>query len=167
MQQAGGGFGFGGLQQPPPPQDGSFRFNINPADYLGIDHEAYKTEMLQLALTNPADYFELRKTALDRIKRLAVQQQYGVYYWLLTEGTLVGQNNTNSAVSVVNGIRNNLDRLFVPKVPRQKVNEFALKAAKTIDAIAEEAIELLLPMNFKKIAEDRQGSRTAGNLGFG
>ena len=51
-------------------------------------------------------------------------------------------------------------------MPKQKVNEFALKAAKTIDAIAEEAVEMLLPSDYRKIAEARTSQRTAGNMGF-
>jgi hypothetical protein len=42
----------------------------------------------------------------------------------------------------------------------------ALKAAKTIDAIAEEAVEMLLPSDYRKIAEARTSQRTAGNMGF-
>jgi hypothetical protein len=37
---------------------------------------------------------------------------------------------------------------------------------KTIDKISEEAIEMILPMNYKKISEDRTMAHTAGNLGF-
>ena len=37
-----------------------FNFKLNPADYLGIEHESFKTNMLQLALTTPTQYFELR-----------------------------------------------------------------------------------------------------------
>ena len=53
-----------------------------------------------------------------------------------------------------------------PNIPRQKVNEFALKAAKTLDAISEEAVEMILPADYRTIAENRQVQKTAGNLGI-
>jgi hypothetical protein len=46
------------------------------------------------------------------------------------------------------------------------VNEFALKASKTIDAIAEEAIEMIMPADYRMIAENRTVQKTASQLGF-
>lgn len=149
-----------------------FNFKLNPSDYLGINHESFKTNMLQLAITRPAQYFELRKAVLENVKRAAVQKQYAIYYWLLTTGNTAADNGTDSARTVVNNpvahddVAQEVFALFHPNVPKQKVNEFALKAAKTIDAIAEEAIEMILPMDYKKISDDRQIQNTAANLGF-
>ena len=56
--------------------------------------------------------------------------------------------------------------MFKPQVPSQIVNEFALKAAKTIDKIAEEAIEMILPADWKQIADNRTFSKTKSTLGF-
>ena len=39
----------------------SFNFKINPADYAGIDHESYRSDMLQLALSSPTEYTKLKK----------------------------------------------------------------------------------------------------------
>ncbi len=52
-----------------------FNFKINPADYLGSDYEAFKTDMLELAISKPSEYFKLRKVILKRIKTQAVQDQ--------------------------------------------------------------------------------------------
>ena len=136
-----------------------FDFKIDPSDYMGIQHEEYKTTMLELALTKPSDYFALRKTVLANVKRAAVQGQYEVYYRLLTNGSTITDENNGA-------IAGKSSAFFQPCIPKQIVNEFALKAAKTIDKIAEEAIELILPMNYKKISEDRTMQHTAGNLGF-
>jgi hypothetical protein len=143
-----------------------FNFKINPADYLGSDYEAFKTDMLELAISKPSEYFNLRKTVLKRVKTQAVQDQYNIYYSLLTAGVAF------NAVPGVDAGKNIFDNLaagvspFTPKMPKQLVNEFALKAAKTIEAIADEAVEMLLPMNYRKIAEGREISKTASNLGF-
>ena len=135
-----------------------FNFKIDPSDYLGIAHEEFKTNMLQLAQTKPTEYFELRKIVLANVKKEAVQGQYIIYYHLLTTGSTPKDVNPGSIAGD--------NKIFCPSIPRQKVNEFALKAAKTIDAIAEEAIEMLLPMNYKKISDERTMQHTAGTLGF-
>ena len=140
-----------------------FNFKVKPSDYLGSSHEANKADMMQIALSNPSEYFKLRKVALEKIKAAAVNQQYNIYYHLLTLGKI--PNGVDSVVAG-SGLQADTVTKFQPNVPRQQVNDFALKAAKTIDAIAEEAIELTLPSNYKKIAEDRQVQRTSGTLGF-
>ena len=145
-----------------------FNFKINPNDYLGTDNEQFKTRLLQVALAEPTRYFALRRAVLENVKNAAVQAQYDIYYYLLTNGSRQGYHgfpgsitrgyNPAAPAEIVDN--------FTPNIPKQKVNEFALKAAKTIDAIAEEAIEMILPMDYKKISEDRQIQQTAGNLGF-
>jgi hypothetical protein len=59
-----------------------------------------------------------------------------------------------------------LNKLFCPNVPYQVVNEFSLKASKTIDRIAEEAIEMILPADWKEIADNRTFTKTKSTLGF-
>ena len=143
-----------------------FNFKINPADYLGSDYEAFKTDMLELAISKPSDYFALRKTVLKRVKTQAVQDQYNIYYSLLTAGLAYNSIKDGSTELVPKGGNISGNPAFEPKMPKQLVNEFALKAAKTIEAIADEAVEMLLPMNYRKIAEGREISKTASNLGF-
>ena len=150
--------------------DTDFNFKINPADYLGSDYEAFKTDMLELAISRPSDYFALRKVILKRVKTQAVQDQYNIYYSLLTSGFAFNDVKEGGKV-IIEGGKNIADNsatgsIFTPKMPKQLVNEFALKAAKTIESIADEAVEMLLPMNYRKIAEGREISKTAANLGF-
>ena len=132
-------------------------FKIDTSDYLGMNHEAYKTKLFQLALTKPDDYFELRAEVLTKVKQNAVALQYNVYYYLLSDG-----NDSNNSPIVQAKFRT----IFKPCVPLQETNEFAMKASKTIDAICEEAVEMLIPMDYKEIAEKRLKKRTEANLGF-
>ena len=138
----------------------STNFRIDTGDYLGIEHEAYKTKLFQLALTDPDEYFKLREKVLEIVKKDAVSNQYDVYYNLLSEG------KTSGGIPIVNALGQKYVKLFKPCVPLQETNQFALKASKTIDAICEEAIELLIPMDYKDIAEKRMKKKTEGNLGF-
>jgi len=148
----------------------NFNFKLDPNDYLGTEHEAFKTKMLEMALAQPTRYFAIRRAVLDNVKNAAVQAQYDIYYYLLTNGSIQGQFNRPGSISTgfeAPANANTYLRTFQPNIPKQQVNEFALKAAKTIDAIAEEAIEMILPIDYKKISENRQIQQTAGNLGFG
>ncbi len=137
-----------------------FDFKINPSNYAGIDHEAYRSDMLQLALAQPTVYTQLRKDVLQTGKKEAVNTQYAIYYHLLTKG----QNPDGS--SVLSRTSSRGVKEFVPHVPNQLVNEFALKASQTIDRIAEEAIEMILPADWKQIADNRTFSKTKSTLGF-
>ena len=83
-----------------------------------------------------------------------------MYYNLLSEG------KTSAGAPIVNSLGQKYIKLFKPCVPLLETNQFALKASKTIDAICEEAIELLIPMDYKDIAEKRMKKKTEGNLGF-
>ena len=138
-------------------------FKINPADYLSIDYEAFRDDMLELALSNPAEYFKLRKVVLQAVKRQACMTQYEVYYQLLSEGNTADGN----AIFLTRGITTDLPTpetraKFKPHYPKQLVNQFALGASKTIDKISEDAVELLLPRDYKSIANERTSTKSKG-----
>ena len=136
-------------------------FNIDTGDYLGIKYESFKDEMLALALAEPSEYFKLRKAVLQKVKQQAVEDQFKIYYNLLTTGTdkAGGQILTGGA-----GIRGDTADKFVPNYPKQLTSQFALGAAKTIDKIAEEAVEILLPKDYKSISQDRFSKIAEGRM---
>ena len=138
-------------------------FKIDPADYLGIEHEGFKQNMLELALSKPSEYFELRRIVLDHTKKETVKNIYTTYYNLLT----LGKKNDGSDIVPSTGGTKMYDNKFKPHIPKQKVNEFSLMASKTIDRIAEDALEMILPQDYRKIAESRTTQKTSGEIGFG
>ena len=142
-----------------------FNFKIDPSNYAGIDHEAYRSDMLQLALSQPTVYTQLRKDVLQTVKKEAVNTQYAIYYNLLTKGQNPDGGSVLSRTSS-RGLGSGTTPVFVPRVPNQLVNEFTLKASKTIDKIAEEAIEMILPADWREIANNRVYSKTKATLGF-
>jgi hypothetical protein len=148
--------------------DRDFNFKIDPSDYRGIEHEEFRTNLLNLALTKPTDYNKLRMHVLKKVKKQAVESQYSIYYYLLTEGCSVaddGKTKSNHILSGIDGLPEH-QGIFVPRVPKHIVNEFALKASATIDKIAEEAINMILPDDWKTIADQRLYTKTKGNTGF-
>ena len=136
-----------------------FNFKVNPSDFRGIEHEKFRTKLLNLAITKPTEYNNLRMNVLEAVKEAAVNSQYNIYYYLLT----TGRNELNNK-SIVEGDPN--ADLFVPRVPANVVNEFAMKASATIDKIAEEAIEMIMPDDWKDVADKRLYTKTKSNIGF-
>ena len=146
-----------------------FNLKIDPSDYRGIEHEEFRTNLLNLALTKPTDYNRLRMNVLKKVKKQAVESQYSIYYYLLTEGCSVGTDGKTKSNNILFNAPDGVDAyqtLFVPRVPKHIVNEFALKASATIDKIAEEAINMILPDDWKTIADQRLYTKTKGNTGF-
>lgn len=147
----------------------SFNFKIDVSDFRGIEHEEFRTNLLNLALTRPTEYNKLRMHVLKKVKKAAVESQYSIYYYLLTDGCSVADDGKTKSNHILSGLTDgssDYQTMFRPKVPRHIVNEFALKASATIDKIAEEAINMILPDDWKTIADQRLYSKTKGTIGF-
>jgi len=99
-----------------------FNFKIDPSNYAGIDHEAYRSDMLQLALSQPTVYTQLRKDVLQTVKKEAVNTQYAIYYNLLTKGQNPDGGSVLSRTSS-RGLGSGPSPVFNPRVPNQIVNE--------------------------------------------
>jgi hypothetical protein len=136
-------------------------FEIDTGDYLGIKYESFKDEMLALALAEPSEYFKLRKVVLEKVKQDAVEDQFKIYYNLLTLGAKKGGGQIIPGDA---GLKESTVRKFIPNYPKQLTSQFALGAAKTIDKIAEEAVEILLPKDYKSISQDRFSKIAEGNM---
>ena len=146
----------------------NFNFKIDPSDYRGIEHEEFRTNLLNLALTRPTEYNKLRMNVLKKVKKAAVESQYAIYYYLLTEGCSVGDDGKTKSQHILSNVAESSEHvgIFKPRVPKHIVNELALKASATIDKIAEEAINMILPDDWKTIADQRLYTKTKGNAGF-
>ena len=132
-------------------------FKINTTNYLGIGHSTFKNKLLEIALTQPAQYFKIRENVLKNVKERAISNMYDTFYSVMTEGTVkkegVSGNAAYDSENLVGGL--DVTKVFVPNYPNQKVTEFALGAAKTLDAICDECIEIIMPLDYKDLAEAR------------
>ena len=117
------------------------RFVIDTEDFLGLKYEAYKNDLYAMALSTPADYMKLRKETLAVVKNQCIKDIYTQFYNLLSKG----EDLTGTQIG----------NLPPPGYPAQMVSKFALKAARTLDSILEEAIEIILPLNFKELSTKR------------
>ena len=144
-----------------------FNFKVDPSNFRGIDHEKFRTRLLNLAITEPTKYNQLRMDVLEKVKEAAVNSQYNIYYYLLT----VGMNEDNDAhilekTPSKTALGTDYNKFFCPRVPANVVNEFAMKASATIDKIAEEAINMIMPDDWKDVADKRLYTKTKSNIGF-
>ena len=146
-----------------------FDFKIDVSDFRGIEHEEFRTNLLNLALTKPTEYNKLRMHVLRKIKKAAVDAQYGIYYYLLTDGCTTSQDGKTKSQNLLADAVDEVKQhhlMFRPCIPKHLVNEFAMKASATIDKIAEEALNMILPDDWKTIADQRLYTKTKGNMGF-
>ena len=65
------------------------------------------------------------------------------------------EDNSNAAAPVVLADSVAIETVFKPAYPNQSITEFALGAAKTLDKICDECIEIIIPMNYRDLAESR------------
>ena len=114
----------------------SQNFQVNTSDYLGFEYEEYLNKLMALAMSKPAEYYEVRSQTLAALKKTVVENIYTEYYKLLTSQPLTGSNPA-----------------LTPNYPQQKASQFALAASKTINEILNSALDIILPANHLDVAK--------------
>lgn len=130
------------------------RFAVTPSNYLGFEYEEYKNDLYSLALSKPSEYFKLRKAVVKSVKTDAVGDIYDTFTKILSEG----KSNNGADIIIENG---NTHR---PKFPAQEISKIALKAARTLDDILEDVIDIILPSDFKQLANQRAVKQSNENI---
>ena len=136
---------------------GDMNFKVDTANFLGLSNAKYKNNLLKLALTKPEDYFKLRATVLESITENQVKAMFNMFYYVMTTGhvntsaTGDGSSGTNAGA----GIQLDGEDVFKSNMAYQQVSDFALDASKTIQQICEDCVEILLPLNYRNLAEGR------------
>lgn len=134
----------------------SNNFKVDVQDYLSIKYTTYKEKLLQLALTNPTNYYQLREMVMEKVVNDAIGNLYESLYNVMTSGTLRDGATKASAGA-------NSNALFVPNYPKQEVGDFCLRAATTMEGIVRECVDKILPPNIIEVAKSRIASKTSTN----
>ena len=130
---------------------------IDTSNYLGVSYSTYKNKLLEIALTQPSEYFKIRANVLKNVKENAISKMYETFFEVMSSGRLTA-GGVNAATVTGNepaATLGDINVLFRPNYPNQKITEFALGAAKTLDAICDECIEIIMPLNYRDLAESR------------
>ncbi len=135
-------------------------FRVETSDYLGIKHKQFRDNMLGLALSKPTEYFKLRNYLVTKLKLDAIDSIYMIYYNLLTQGK--DGSETPSHILAESGLEGTTISMFVPCYPKQKVNEFAMGVSETLEKIAQEAIDILMPDGYEAVAKERISTKSKG-----
>ena len=131
------------------------RFQIETDDYLGFKYEEYKNDLYAMALSKPSEYFTLRKKVLQKVKTEAIGDIYKSFFNILSKGT----DKAGAQIIVIDGVGP-----AAPSYPQQEVSKIALKAARTLDEILEQVIDIILPANFKDLANSRAVQKSDQNI---
>ena len=126
------------------PATTQFRIPVN--DYLGHNYNAFRDRLFAMAISNPSDYFKMREAIVKDVKTKAVKDLYNVLYDTLTEGTTGGGRSVD---------KGGVSFEFKPALPPQSANELCLGAAKTLDKILDDVLDIIIPIDYHSIASKR------------
>lgn len=123
-------------------------FKVNPKNQLGLEHNQARNKLLKVALAKPEDYFDARAVLINSMTEKLVQDTYDTFWNALTEGKIPKAGGGTDDFEV-GGAK------FEPRLPESSVNKFALKASHAIMEICEEAVESIMPLEYKDLAISR------------
>jgi hypothetical protein len=127
------------------------KFYIDIANELGLGYKKNRAKLLGTALGKPANYYLLRAELVEKLTEKQVTDAYKMYWDLLKLGWLPG---TTTAHKYKDG--NDKDALLVPDVPEHLINKMASRIAATMEEIAEECVNMIMPEDFLKLAHEKQ-----------
>ena len=127
------------------------KFYIDITNELGLNYKKQRAALMGVALAKPAHYYALRAELVEQLTTAQVKHAYKLYWELLKNG-VVGANPQQQTYADENGSTCYLK----PDLPEHLINKFASRVAVTIEEIAEEAVNLILPDDFLKLAQEKQ-----------
>ena len=145
-------------------------FKIDPANYLGLEYNSFRTKLYKLALTNTEKYFEIRENLIKKMELDAIGGLYDSFHNALTKGVANDGSPLFPIGSNSGGLFGGSSTVNVaPNFPSQKVAQLCLDASATLNELIESVISILMPENFetimtKKLADIGNAKVTLANL---
>ena len=130
------------------------KFFIDIKNELGLDYKRVRGDLLALSLSKPSNYYELRTSVISNITETMVQQAYMTFWALLRNGQISDGAGSFGQLEYTPLTGTKIP--FVPQLPEHLINQFATKAARTIEDICEEAVSLILPDDYLQLSQNRQ-----------
>jgi len=125
------------------------KFFIDIKNELGLDYKRVRGDLLALSLSKPSNYYDLRTKVISGVTEKMVEVIYVMFWELLRNGKI--ERDQIAFKNVTND-----DVPFIPQLPEHLINQFATKAARTIEDICEEAVALILPDDYLQLSQNRQ-----------
>lgn len=130
------------------------KFFLDTDDVLGFGYQEYVASIRALALSKPAEYFNLRREVLKKVKIDAVSNLYKTLFNVLSSGT-----DIHSKPIGILGSGN-----FKPNYPSQRINDFCIQVASDLADHINRAIDIILPDDFEKLASGKMSLKGRGNV---
>ena len=130
------------------------KFFLDTDDVLGFGYQEYVASIRALALSKPAEYFNLRREVLKKVKIDAVSNLYKTLFNVLSSGT-----DIHSKPIGILGSGN-----FKPNYPSQRINDFCIQVASDLADHINRAIDIILPDDFEKLASGKMSLKGHGNV---
>ena len=125
------------------------KFFIDIKNELGLDYKRTRGDLLALSLSKPSNYYDLRTFIISGVTEKMVETIYGMFWELLRNGKV--SKDPTMYKNVAGG-----EIQFIPNLPEHLINQFATKAARTIEDLCEEAVQLILPDDYLQLSQNRQ-----------
>ena len=129
------------------------KFFINIENELGLTYKRQRAALLAVALSKPANYYTLRSDLLEQITSHQVKSSYKLFWNLLKNG-VIGEGT--SAKPAEYRDENNVKCYLRSDLPEHLINKFSSRVSATLEEICEEAVNLILPEDFLKMAQEKQ-----------
>lgn len=130
------------------------KFFLDTDDVLGFGYQEYVASIRALALSKPAEYFNLRREVLKKVKIDAVSNLYKTLFNVLSSGT-----DIHSKPIGILGSGN-----FKPNYPSQRINDFCIQVASDLADHINRAIDIILPDDFEELASGKMSLKGRGNV---
>ena len=130
----------------------SFKLDTN--NILGFEYQEYVADIRALALSQPAEYFKLRKEVLKKVKTDAVGNLYKTLFNVLSDGFGLDGKPITAKFGVD----------YKPSYPANKINDFCIDVASDLADHINRAIDIILPDDFEKLASGKMSLKGRGNV---
>ena len=130
-------------------------FQLDTNNVMGLKFKNYLSEIRALSLTNPRQYFVLRKDISTKIIDVPVSNLYKSVFLCLTKGTAINGDALSTEVAYGTGAG-----ALIPGYPSQKANIIALRLAEILEDELSKILETLMPLSFDNVASNTMSLAT-------
>ena len=123
-------------------------FKIETKNYMGYAYESHCEKLTALALSKPDEYYKIRAEVVEYIRNSTVESWFKIFYNALTKG----QDADGAAISAGLG---SVD------YPSQECSRLCLGIAKTVQGIADQVCDIIIPAKFSELASKRRHEKAA------
>ncbi len=146
---------------------------VNPNNEMGHQEQSMKSKVLAIALQKPENYYRLRDCIMAVVRDSITKNVFDLFKGVLSEGKVPSVGDTADLKEL--GFEAGQIKYeaiggkwipFVPNLPFADVQAFALDCAEIMESKCDEAIEYILPLDFKELANKKSNTLLKASRGI-